>query len=97
LPSKYDVLRQTFHLTKTDESLQEARTARELKEMWDGVIPEVQEVYSSKMNPVPEDTRKLCPKGNRLRARNTFAPPTGGIFETMFFLKAQCLASILVG
>ena len=33
---------------------------------------------------------------NRLRARNTFAPP-GGIFQTMFFLKAQCLASILVG
>ena len=37
-----------------------------------------------------------CVYIHRLRARNTFTPH-GGIFETMFFLKAQCLASILTG
>jgi len=35
----------------------------------------------------------------RLRARNTFAPshPPRGNFRDKVFLKAQCLASILVG
>ena len=42
-------------------------------------------LYCGRLPPDRHGPQEALHKSNRLRARNTFAPPPGGIFETMFF------------